>query len=72
MGDGFPIELKNKFQYMKDGDQLELYNVRVEFPNELRTVKVIPRFSVFITETDQYSTGTRKFIQNTSNSPFDP
>lgn len=72
VGDGFPIELKNKFQYMKDGDQLELYNIRVEFPNDLRTVKIIPRFSIFITETDQYSIGTRKHIDSNSSSPFDP
>jgi hypothetical protein len=72
VGNGFPIEVKNRFQYMKSGDQLELYNVRVEFPNENRTVKIIPRFSVFITETDQYSTGTRKFIENKNSSPFGP
>lgn len=72
VGNGFPIEVKNRFQYMKSGDQLELYNIRVEFPNENRTVKIIPRFSVFITETDQYSIGTRKYIENNSSSPFGP
>jgi len=71
-GNGFPIEVKNKFRYLKDGNQLAFFNIRVQYPDEFKTVRAVERFSVFITETDQYSVGTRKFIENKTTNPAAP
>jgi hypothetical protein len=71
-GNGFPIEVKNRLRYLNDGNQLEFYNIRVQYPDEQKTVRAIERFSVFVTETDQYSVGTRKYIENKSTNPAAP
>jgi hypothetical protein len=71
-GNGFPIEIKNRFRHLTDGNQLEFFNIRVQFHDEQKTVRAVERFSVFITETDQYSVGSRKFIENKTFNPAAP
>jgi hypothetical protein len=67
-GDKIPLSIKPRLINYREGDVLELIDVVVLSSYEPQRKKTIANFSVFVIENDQYSVGTRKFINGAS--PF--
>ncbi|MFT5600639.1 MAG: hypothetical protein ACI9N1_000875 [Flavobacteriales bacterium] len=61
-GDKIPLSIKPRLINYKEGDVIELIDIEVLSSYNPQRKKSIPKFSVFVVENDQYSVGTRKYI----------
>lgn len=61
-GNTIPFEYKAKLYDLENGDVLTFLNINVQLPNVSKNKVTIPRFSVFLINTDQYSVGSRKYV----------
>lgn len=62
-GNKIPITVKPKLYNLKEGDVLKIRNVQVQTSTTQRQIYTVKRFNLFIVETDQYTTGKRKYIE---------
>ncbi len=62
-GNEIPFQYKSRLYDLKDGGIFTVFDVRVMLPNKNKNVVTIPRASVFLVNTDQYSVGERKYIE---------
>lgn len=63
-GNEIPFNYKPKLLELKDRDVFTVVNVRVMLPNKNKNIVTIPKASVFLVNTDQYSVGERKYMNN--------
>ncbi|CAG5087614.1 hypothetical protein [Parvicella tangerina] len=63
-GNEIPFSYKSKLYDLKDGGTFSIYDVKVMLPNKNKNVVIVPKVSVFLINTDQYSVGERRYIGN--------
>lgn len=63
-GNEIPFAYKSKLYDLQDGGTFNVFDVKVMLPNKNKNVVTIPEISVFLINTDQYTIGKRKYIDN--------
>lgn len=61
-GNEIPFHYKSRLLELKNGDVFTLLDVKVMLPTPNKNIITIPKVSVFLINTDQYSVGERKYI----------